>query len=37
MYVCTITTRMTCHIHVLLSNHINTIITIEQNLELYLH
>ena len=37
MYVCTITTRMTCNIHVSLSNINNTIMTIEQNLELYLH
>ena len=37
MYVYTITTGITCHIHVLLSNNINTIITIEYNLELYLH
>ena len=37
MYICTITTRMTCHIHVSLSNNTNTIITIEHNLELYLH
>ena len=35
VHVCTITTRMTCHIHVTLSNNINT--TIEHNLELYLH
>ena len=37
MYVYTIATRITCHIHVSLSNNINTIITIEHNLELYLH
>ena len=37
MYVCTINIRMTCHIHVSLSNNTNTIITIEHNLELYLH
>ena len=37
MYVCTITIRMTCHIHVSLSNNINTIKTIEHNLEIYLH
>ena len=37
MYVCTITIRIACHIHVSLSNSINTKITIEHNLELYLH
>ena len=37
MYVCTITTCMTCYIHVSLSNNINTIITIEYNLESYLN
>ena len=32
----TITTGMACHIQVSLLNNINTIITIEHNLELYL-
>ena len=37
MYVCTITTGITCHIHVSLSNNINTVLTVERNLKLYMH
>ena len=35
MYVCSITTHITCHIHISLSNNINTVITIERNSKLF--
>ena len=37
MYVFIITTRIASHIHVSLSDNINTVINIERNLKLYLY